>query len=351
MSKPKLLLIPNDPVESYNHKGYSREERERYFNPNGEFEVSILGIKETRNDSFEFAGFPVYPSDLNLKDIEQIMRETKSDLVRGYNGDWCAELSGIIGKMYSIPSFISVHNLFPTSKIKEVDRIICVSNAAKKKCIEQGAKEEEIIVINDGINLDIFRDYRGTNSIEELQTRYNSKYRILSAGRLVWQKNLLNLMKASNIVYQELGKELLHLHIGDEGELKEDLENIVKKSNHIIVIPNVEQENLAHFYSWANLFTMASISEGFGLVYIEALACGTPIITSDMAPMNIYTINDYNGLLVNPNFPEDIAQKMIKALTDRKLYEILRSNSRESVNAFDIKELKKLEAKFLKESL
>ena len=70
MEKFRVLTIPNDPLEAYDRKGYSHEERHSYFNPNHEFDVTLLGVEETNQEEFTYAGFRVIPSDRSLSNIK-----------------------------------------------------------------------------------------------------------------------------------------------------------------------------------------------------------------------------------------------------------------------------------------
>ena len=281
--------------------------------------------------------------------LDKIVSEIKPNIVRSYGSNSEAEICTEIGRNYNIPSVTSIHNLFPTHKIKGIENIICVSDAVKEKCLEIGIDKKKLIVISNGLDLNVFRNYEESVKVDELTEKYSGKYRIISVGRLVWQKNLENLIKASKIVSDKL-EGFSHIHIGEFGLLKDRISELSREINHrdFYLIPNVDQKTLAHFYSWANLFVMASISEGFGIAYIESLACETPVITSDIAPMNSYVFDKFNGLLVNPDSPEDIAKKIIIALTDNELYSTLKSNARPSVIKFDINKVKKQEADFYK---
>tara|TARA_Y100000034_G_scaffold17454_1_gene19082 strand:+ start:1776 stop:2873 length:1098 start_codon:yes stop_codon:yes gene_type:complete len=352
MKKPRLLIIPNDDLKAYDDKGHSREERNSYFNPNNEFDVSILGVKDKSKRKFNYAGFEVYPINRDLKGLWKVLDNINPDLVRGYNGGWASELSGRIGNKLGIPSFTSVHDMDATLSINDVDRVFCVSETVKNKCLDIGGKEEKLKILYNGLDLNVFKDYRKSDEVEELNIKYPGKHKILSVGRLVWQKNLENLIKASKIVNDELAN-VTHIHIGKFGELKDKIISLSKKFdlNHFYLLPNTSQKKIAHFYSWADIFTMASVSEGFGVVYIEALACSTPIVTSDIPPMNKIVINNYNGLTANPNSPKNIAKKVMTLLTNKNKYKIIKSNTIKSIEKFEIKKLKKQEARLYKELL
>ena len=353
MNKPKVLILPNDPLKAYDHKGYSKEERSSYFNPDCAFDISIIEIPYYESSfnaepgqRYDYAGFPVFTLDKNFRGLNELLRIINPQIVRAY-GNNSAEVCSYIGRKLNIPSITSVHDLYPNSAIAKVDQVWCVSDAVKKASVEIGVNPSKIRILPNRVDLDVFSD-KGSTGLEQ----YCGKYKIMSAGRLTWEKNLERLVEASRHVQRELG-DVIHLHIGDTGEQKE---RIIEKigevgADHIQILPNMTQIQLARFYSWADIFAMASLSEGFGLVYIEALACGTPVVTSNIPPMNSYVKHEHNGLVANPKETESIAREMMRALTDQSLRRKLELNARESVKGFDTREIQSLEAKLYKKVL
>ena len=188
----------------------------------------------------------------------------------------------------------------------------------------------------------MFRDYNGSSELQELQKQYPAKYLTVSAGRLVWEKNLDRLFDATELIKDRLG-DYYHIHIGDFGELKKDLEIHAATFPHITMLPNLPQKDLALFFSLANAFLMASLSEGFGLVYVEALSCNTPVITSNISPMTDYVTDRHNGLLVDPDSSRDIGEKTIELLRNEQLYNHIRKNTRPSIMRFDSRTLQEQE--------
>jgi len=349
MEKFRVLTIPNDPLEAYDRKGYSHEERHSYFNPNHEFDVTLLGVEETNQEEFTYAGFRVIPSDRSLSNINKIVREVKPHLIKGENGNWASELSAKIGRTHNIPSLTTVHDRFPSEEVGLVDKIICVSDEVKRRCIEKGARDGNCVIIDNGTDLQVFNDYRGSKRVDELLNMYSGNPRILSVGRLTWEKNLENLFMASKKA-KEFFPDLTHIHIGRYGELREQLDKIVKDwdIHHLHFLPNQKQVDLPFFYSWADAFTMASLSEGFGIVYIEALSCETPVLTSNRLPMSLIVQDSYNGVLVDPESSQSICDGFYKLFSNKVFYLSLKSVARESVKKYDINLSKKKEAELYK---
>ena len=143
---------------------------------------------------------------------------------------------------------------------------------------------------------------------------------ILFLGNTDPKKNLPNVMKALDILHKrgqldfilvmpDFGKE--HLHTLLRSQNAEYLLNYIMLTGYI---PNIELPNL---YRLAQLFLYPSLRESFGIPILEAMSCGTPIITSNTSAMPEVAGKD--ALLIDPTQPEQIAEKIISLLTDSDL--------------------------------
>ncbi len=370
----KLLIIANDKIQDYVDKGNSEQERRNYFNPNGFFN-HVAGLSWKESKRFEYTGMKIYPLNLgiskkeifkiegdkeefnrlikkNKKSICEVIYKIKPDLVRGYNGQWAAALSGLIGNEFSIPSLTSVHDAYSTNKsILDVDRIICVSDTVREHCINIVGEEynNKMDVVLNGINLDVFCK---RNDIAEIKRRFNSNHKLISVGRFCKEKNLEKLVEAVNLVKNEF-PDLIHLHFGS-GELKKSISNLIdtlKLKDTIYLMDNTSQEELAKYYSWADVFMFPSLTEGLPNVLAEAMACGCNIVTSDLPPMNKMITAGVNGLLINPLDIHDIKEKTAYLLQNIELREKLRNNAVEESKKYDSNKKKVGEIKIYKEML
>jgi glycosyltransferase involved in cell wall biosynthesis len=87
-----------------------------------------------------------------------------------------------------------------------------------------------------------------------------------------------------------------------------------------------------------------SLWEGFGIVFIEALACEAVVVTSDISPMNEYITNNYNGILVKDyQDPIALAEAISKACTEPALRSVIKKNARQSVGNFSKEKVDQLE--------
>ncbi len=96
----------------------------------------------------------------------------------------------------------------------------------------------------------------------------------------------------------------------------------------------VPQEELPHFYSAADLMVVPSYYESFGLVAVESLACGTPVIASKVGGLQYIVQDGENGFLIPWRCAGLFAEKIDAVLSDETLLEDLRASARPSVTRY-----------------
>jgi glycosyltransferase involved in cell wall biosynthesis len=380
----KLLAIPNDSMDSY-FRTYE-EDFLSEFNPLGNNgkrffdEVIFLNWKDDKkSEYFNVESFPFLKDksearrvmselisdfdesksscfkDIFLKefdDASEIINNYNPGLVRAFNTHFAGELGSLIKSKYKIPLVISVHDPSRlTSIIESADSLICISEDLKNKCLEKySIGEDKIKVIPDGVDMDFF--YPRKNNFIEFQ----GKYKILSVGRIVPSKNIENLLKSLVYVKEELGEDISHLHLGKGGqsdlnkliELREDL----GLSKITSFLGGKHKTELPFYYSWADVYSLPTLWEGLGRAQIESLACGTPVLTTNYAPMSEIVEEGYNGLTYNPNDPKDIAMKTIDYFKNEALRSELEKNARNSVkDKYDIRRVMQMNCENYQELL
>lgn len=163
---------------------------------------------------------------------------------------------------------------------KCADKIISLSEGVKRNLIERyDAAENKIQVIYNPVDIDDIEKQMTENI--SLPTAANHKT-IITAGRLVKEKDQATLIKAFNIVQKNLPIELIILGEGaEEAELKALTAELgLTEKIHFLGF----QKNPYAYFKQADLFALSSISEGFGHVFVEALTTGTPIVSTRCNP-------------------------------------------------------------------
>jgi len=205
------------------------------------------------------------------------------------------------------------------------DRIIAISESVKKHLIKDfGADPEKVVKVFNGIELGKYEGF--SKEKDELflsEIGLNKKDIIVgSIGRLSSVKGYGYLIEAFRDIVRETDNVYLLL-VGD-GPEKERLKQQIKKSElEDKVIINPGGQNLLKFFSVIDIFCLPSISEGFGLALVEAMASGRACIASNVGGLSELIINEEDGLLFDVKSPESIKKAvmvLIKNPDKRKLF-------------------------------
>lgn len=217
--------------------------------------------------------------------------------------------------------------------VKNADRIIADSETVKLELMNiLAVKGYKITVVYVGVDEGLVVNEREINSFRQTSGLTNGF--ILFAGTIEPRKNLVNLIKAFSILKERGFKQKLVI-AGKRGWL---YENIIEEarncrySDDIIFTGYVSDEELRHHYSSCDVFVYPSLYEGFGLPPLEAMACGAPVVVSDI-PVFREVLGD-SAFFVQAESPAPIADGVEKILTDAKLREKLIIAGREQVKRY-----------------
>jgi len=162
-----------------------------------------------------------------------------------------------------------------------------------------------------------------------------SQAKVLFVGQLKKYKGINYLIKAIKLLSEE-GLPL-NLTIVGGGPEKRSLETYAENLGVNAKFTGiVSDELLPSHYSDADIFVLPSVSgrEGFGLVILEAMSYGKPVIVTDIPGPNEIVKNGYNGILVPPKDPEALAKAIKTLASDSELRHTLSINARETVKRF-----------------
>lgn len=213
--------------------------------------------------------------------------------------------------------------IFIKDSVKRADKIIAVSESTKRDIINYyGIQEEKIFVTHLGAR-DIFKPAT-INEIELIKKKYNLNKYILAVGTIEPRKNLLRLIKAFNNVSSKIDEEIKLVLVGKSGWKNEDIfKEIDKNSQRIIFTDYITDQELKCLYSGCELFVYPSLYEGFGLPVLEAMSCGSKVVTSNISSLPEITGNI--ATLINPSDIDEISEGILKELNNlRDKKEILK---------------------------
>ena len=160
---------------------------------------------------------------------------------------------------------------------------------------------------------------------------------ILSLGTLEPRKNIVHLIRSfAQLVAQENLPDLSLVLAGaagwDYGSIFEELTRYPQLKQRIIFTGYVADEDLSPLYSGALVFVYPSFYEGFGLPPLEAMQCGTPVITSNTS--SLPEVVGGAGIMLNPSDHEGLCQQMLAIYRSSALREELSARSLEQARKF-----------------
>jgi D-inositol-3-phosphate glycosyltransferase len=221
--------------------------------------------------------------------------------------------------------------------IKDCHRIIAPTEREKEYLIHYcDASPEVISVIPCGVNLDLFRSIE--KEIARGHLGFDGKGIILFVGRIVPLKGIDKLLTA--MTYLEKRKRLQLVVIGgdehcqDEAERLKSLSQSLQIHDSVTFLGLINQEKLPYFYSAADLCVVPSYYESFGLVALESLACGTPVVATKVGDIESIIRQGETGYVVTDNAPHRLADKIALLLSMSKAGAEAISSIRASVAKF-----------------
>jgi glycogen(starch) synthase len=187
--------------------------------------------------------------------------------------------------------------------------------------------EDKTTVIPNGIEYDLFRMDTDTERIRKQFIEPDSRM-IFFVGRLVYEKGVQTVIEAMPKVLEEFPD--LRFLVAGTGPHVRALQVMIDEfgmSEKIKLLGFVEADKLVKFYKCADITVVPSIYEPFGMVVLEAMVAGCPVIVADTGGLKEIVVHEETGLCFKPNDPESLAQAMIRVLRDESLAQQLTSDA------------------------
>ena len=194
--------------------------------------------------------------------------------------------------------------------VANINGSITVCQALKNAIIELGVEAGKITVLRNGVDLELFQPLDRTQWRQKLGL---NKTTLLSVGNLIP-------LKGNHIIIPALAQlpdtELL---IAGDGPEKQKLEKQARKlgvSDRVRFLGTIPQEQLRHYYSAVDALVLASSREGWANVLLESMACGTPVIATNVWGTPEVVQNQHAGVLMSERSPEGLMKAYHKLFED-----------------------------------
>ena len=244
-------------------------------------------------------------------------------------------LTIIGGDIYDPSKKSSPHKTFILNKIvkivmKRSDKIIAISSDIKRRVLNYYDDKMKIEIIHLGLIKPSF------NKVDRKNLALSDKdFLIISIGRIIKRKGLQYLLYA----IQKLEDKRLKLLIIGEGPEKDTLKMLSKKlglEGQVKFLGFVGEEKKYQYLSVSDLFVLPSLHEGFGIVFLEAMYCGLPIITTNNGGQTDFLKDGENGFLVPVKDSDNLAERIQQLYDNQELRQKMSENNLKKINDYYI---------------
>jgi len=202
------------------------------------------------------------------------------------------------------------------------DKVVAIGDAVKSALIARGINEKKIIVIENGIDLSLYKKI----------VKNDYLFKIGMVGRLNSPKNQKVIIKALKFLPQNI--VLLLAGDGKEKNVLSDLAMDLGLQDRVVFLGFIDDVNL--FFKKIDIHILSSKWEGFGLSAVESMACGIPTIASDVPGLSNVVFD--GGILFKENDENDLAQKIKDLYGNRNYYNEIQKSCIQKAALFDLDE-------------
>jgi phosphatidylinositol alpha-1,6-mannosyltransferase len=295
-----------------------------------------------------FSKYKIVSRLFRLLEPYKIIKREKPDVLLVGNGNdayWAKNLNRLI----RLPYVVLLHgtellNYNPRNETNHQKRgplslarmLIANSQYTKSLAMKLGINASKIAILHPGCDPEIFRPGLPVDDLKKHLGLENRRI-VLTVGNLVKRKGHDKTIEAINLIKDEI-PNVSYLIVGD-GIYKKNLEDLVVSrslQDHVKFIGSCSNADLPKYYNLCDVFVMASRDmddnvEGYGMVFIEAGACGKPVVGGRSGGISDAVLDQKTGILVNPSDPNEIANAIKSLIKNPSLSMKLSETARKRV--------------------
>jgi glycosyltransferase involved in cell wall biosynthesis len=330
------------------------------YSDSSEDEHNIIRCKllaDLESKKFKFA-----ISNVFSKEIEKEFSKLNIDVIHTHHPFWMGGKGLKLGYKYNLPTVFTYHtrlekyahylpyfqlvfkNIISHEIIRrfsqKCDAIIAPTNTSKEYLENIGVSREKFI-LPTGVDFDnfIFSSNKDINYIKE-KYKSNGEILLCSVSRLSQEKNIYFLLESIKYIRNHVSIPFKCLIIGDGSEREHIIEYIKREGleNIIILIGAIPSEEIPKYNMASDIFIFSSLSETQGMVILEAMAGGCPVVAVRSSGIDDTIRDNFNGFKTKEEVC-DWANKVILLMEDKNLRDEFGKNAIEFANTFSINEM------------
>lgn len=311
-------------VNLYHHSMFSRSQI---------FFITILNIKSL------FLNFRNFFSRFDLIHVQRIDQSLpfiffKRPVICTFHGKSSEQALEKNGKFIHL-----IYSAVERFALSRLDYAIAVSDEIRDYYISKYPWcSNKILVVGNGVDTSVFKPCNKEKMRQKHGFISHEKI-ILYLGRFHEEKNLQLLISSFDLLLKSSDLGDLRLVLVGEGNTGEEISKIIKERNlttRVTVLPPVSDSEVSEIICCADVFALSSVVEGFPLVILQALACGVPVVSTNVGDVHRVVENYKTGFLIDDFSDKSFAECLKKALLNPNILKdnaimVAKENSWDSV--------------------
>jgi starch synthase len=373
-----LILSNEYPPSVYGGAGIHVAELTRALSHRIGLDIRTFGDQNEERPGFRVRGYPpahdLGGADARMRgawaalsrDLAMAIDPVAADLVHAHT--WYTHLAALLVRQaYGIPLAITVHSLEPLrpwkreqlgggydvstwverQALETADAVIAVSQGTRDDVLRLfDVRPERVHIIHNGIDAEFFAPDPATSALDRYGIDPQQPF-VLFVGRVTRQKGIVHLVRAIRHLAPDFGV-VLCAGQPDTPQIAQEMEDGVQAAqshrSDVVWIPEMlSRTDVRQLYSHAALFVCPSIYEPFGIINLEAMACGRPVVASAVGGIPEVVVDGQTGILVpvalraddpmtpvdSETFERDLATAVNQLMSDADLRERMGRAGRE----------------------